>query len=66
MKSIHEILNESIKPQMEKLKADRKRYTAYKDKQTQMKQLNQSIKIYEFASKQDTIQKKDLELSHHR
>lgn len=32
MESIHEILNQSIKPQMEKLKADRKRYTAYKDK----------------------------------
>lgn len=49
---------------MDKLKLDRKRYTAYKQKQNELKNLNEQIKTYEFVTKKILIQKKEYEITH--
>jgi chromosome segregation ATPase len=66
LESINEILKASIIPQMEKLKVDRKRYTAFKEKENELKKLNEDVKTYEFVTKRNLISKCEFEVYHIR
>ena len=45
-------------PQMEKLRNDRKKYTAFKEKESEMKNLNEEIKMHEYVTKTALIENK--------
>lgn len=47
---------------MQKLDADRRRYIAYKDKETLLNHLNQKISIFELTAKQRHLHQRELEL----
>lgn len=63
LNSINEILKTSIEPQMNKLNAERQRYTLFKTKESDMKELQELIQIHEFATKTKTLQAKEYELN---
>jgi structural maintenance of chromosome 2 len=51
LKAINDILGQSIQPQMQKLDADRRRYLAFKDKESLLQHLEQKLRIYELVNK---------------
>ena len=58
LKAINDILSQSIQPQMQKLDADRRRYVAYKDKESLLTHLNEKLRTYEFAIKKRHLHQK--------
>lgn len=62
MKAINEILNQSIEPQMQKLDADRRRYIAFKDKESLLGHLNEKLRIFELTMKKRLLDQRELDL----
>lgn len=51
---------------MQKLDADRRRYTAFKDKEGLLNHLNEKLRIFEFVSKQRQIRQKEADITSHK
>jgi hypothetical protein len=63
LKAINDILKESIEPQMQKLDADRRRYIAFKDKESLLNHLEEKLRTFEFTVKKRHLNQKELEIS---